>query len=82
MRFIELAGEINTRMCLTSSWTNWRWHSIVDAQLIVRPRDLRPRSHQLDVHTDKARAKMGRAYPKPAAASGRRQRVKTSETRY
>ena len=32
--------------------------------------------------TDKARAKMGRAYPKPAAASGRRQRVKTSETRY
>jgi len=23
----------------------------------------RPRSHQLDVHTDKARAKMGRAYP-------------------
>jgi len=31
--------------------------------------------------TDKARAKMGRAYPKPAATSGRRQRVKTSVTR-
>jgi transposase len=31
--------------------------------------------------TDKARAKMGRAYPKPAAPSGRRQRVKTSVTR-
>jgi transposase len=32
--------------------------------------------------TEKARAKMGRAYPKPAAASGPRQRVKTSVTRY
>ena len=31
--------------------------------------------------TEKARAKMGRAYPTPAAASGRRQRVKTSVTR-
>ena len=31
--------------------------------------------------TEKARAKMGRAYPKPAAPSGRRQRVKTSVTR-
>jgi hypothetical protein len=32
--------------------------------------------------TDKARAKMGRAYPKPAAKSGRAQRVKTSVARY
>jgi DDE superfamily endonuclease len=32
--------------------------------------------------TEKARAKMGRAYPRPAAASGRDQRVKTSVTRY
>jgi transposase len=32
--------------------------------------------------TKKARAKMGRAYPKPAAKSGRLQRVKTSVTRY
>jgi transposase len=32
--------------------------------------------------TEKARAKMGRAYPKPAAASGPPQRVKTSVTRY
>jgi transposase len=32
--------------------------------------------------TERARAKMGRAYPKPAAASGSRQRVKTSVTRY
>jgi transposase len=32
--------------------------------------------------TEKARAKMGRAYPKPADKSGRRQRVKTSVTRY
>jgi transposase len=32
--------------------------------------------------TEKARAKMGRAYPKPAAKSGRPQRVKTSVTRY
>ena len=32
--------------------------------------------------TEKARAKMGRAYPKPTAPSGRRQRVKTSVTRY
>jgi transposase len=32
--------------------------------------------------TEKARAKMGRAYPKPTAASARRQRVKTSVTRY
>ena len=32
--------------------------------------------------TEKARAKMGRAYPKPAATSDRRQRVKTSVTRY
>jgi hypothetical protein len=32
--------------------------------------------------TEKARAKMGRAYPKPAAKSGRAQRVKTSVTRY
>ena len=32
--------------------------------------------------TEKARAKMGRAYPKPAATSGRSQRVKTSVTRY
>src|SRR5215204_6291315 len=31
--------------------------------------------------TKKARTKMGRAYPKPAAPSGRRQRVKTSVTR-
>jgi transposase len=31
--------------------------------------------------TEKARAKMGRAYPKPAAASDRRQRVKISVTR-
>src|SRR5262245_36536179 len=31
--------------------------------------------------TEKARAKMGRAYPRPATASGRRQRVKTSVTR-
>jgi transposase len=31
--------------------------------------------------TEKARAKMGRAYPKPVAPSGRRQRVKTSVTR-
>jgi transposase len=31
--------------------------------------------------TEKARAKMGRAYPKPAASSGPRQRVKTSVTR-
>ena len=31
--------------------------------------------------TEKARAKMGRAYPKPATASGCRQRVKTSVTR-
>jgi transposase len=32
--------------------------------------------------TEKARAKMGRAYPTPAAKSGRSQRVKTSVTRY
>jgi hypothetical protein len=32
--------------------------------------------------TEKARAKMGRAYPKPAAKSDRAQRVKTSVTRY
>ena len=32
--------------------------------------------------TEKARAKMGRAYPKPTAKSGRVQRVKTSVTRY
>jgi transposase len=32
--------------------------------------------------TEKARAKMGRAYPKPAAKSGRAQRVKTSVTSY
>jgi len=32
--------------------------------------------------TEKARAKMGRAYPKPAAKSGPVQRVKTSVTRY
>ena len=32
--------------------------------------------------TEKARAKMGRAYPKPAAKSGRSQKVKTSVTRY
>jgi hypothetical protein len=32
--------------------------------------------------TEKARTKMGRAYPKPAVASGPRQRVKTSVTRY
>jgi transposase len=32
--------------------------------------------------TEKARAKMGRAYPKPAGASGPRQRVKTSVQRY
>ncbi|HEY1542323.1 MAG TPA: IS630 family transposase, partial [Xanthobacteraceae bacterium] len=31
--------------------------------------------------TEKARAKMGRAYPNPAGKSGRRQRVKTSVTR-
>jgi transposase len=32
--------------------------------------------------TEKARAKMGRAYPKPAAGSARRQRVKISVTGY
>jgi transposase len=32
--------------------------------------------------TEKARTKMGRAYPKPTAKSGRPQRVKTSVTRY
>jgi hypothetical protein len=32
--------------------------------------------------TEKARTKMGRAYPKPVCKSGRRQRVKTSVTRY
>jgi transposase len=32
--------------------------------------------------TEKARAKMARAYPKPTGKSGRRQRVKTSVTRY
>jgi len=32
--------------------------------------------------TEKARAKMGRAYPKPTAKSGRTQRVKTSVTSY
>ena len=32
--------------------------------------------------TEKARAKMGRAYPKPAAESAPQQRVKTSVTRY
>ena len=32
--------------------------------------------------TEKARAKMGRAYPKPATPAGRGQRVKTSVTRY
>ena len=32
--------------------------------------------------TEKARAKMGRTYPKPTAPSGRRQRVKTFVTRY
>ena len=32
--------------------------------------------------TEKARAKMGRAYPKPASASDRHQRVKTSVPRY
>src|SRR5277367_646157 len=32
--------------------------------------------------TEKARAKMGRAYPKPACASGGHQRVKTSVPRY
>jgi transposase len=32
--------------------------------------------------TEKARAKMGRAYPKPVGKSGKRQRVKTSVTRY
>jgi hypothetical protein len=32
--------------------------------------------------TEKARAKMGRAYPKPTAKSGRAQRVKTFVTRY
>jgi transposase len=32
--------------------------------------------------TEKARAKMGRAYPKPPAKSGRPQRVKTSVSRY
>ena len=31
--------------------------------------------------TEKARAKMGRAYPKPAATSAQRQRVKTSVKR-
>jgi hypothetical protein len=31
---------------------------------------------------EKARAKMGRAYPKPTAKSGRAQRVKTSVSRY
>jgi transposase len=32
--------------------------------------------------TEKARAKMGRAYPRPGGQSARRQRVKTSVTRY
>jgi hypothetical protein len=32
--------------------------------------------------TEKARAKMGRAYPKPALQSGQNRRVKTSVTRY
>ena len=32
--------------------------------------------------TQKARAKMGRAYPKPTVNSGQNQRVKTSVTRY
>jgi hypothetical protein len=32
--------------------------------------------------TEKARAKMGQAYPKPTAKSDRVQRVKTSVTRY
>jgi hypothetical protein len=32
--------------------------------------------------TEKARAKMGRAYPKPAASSVPRQRIKTSVSRY
>jgi hypothetical protein len=32
--------------------------------------------------TDKARAKMGRAYPKPGAKSASNQRVKTSVQRY
>jgi hypothetical protein len=32
--------------------------------------------------TEKARAKLGRAYPKPVAKSDRVQRVKTSVTRY
>jgi hypothetical protein len=32
--------------------------------------------------TEKARAKMGRAYPNPLAKSGRTQRVKTPVTRY
>src|SRR5712675_444473 len=32
--------------------------------------------------TEKARAKIGRAYPKPAAKSGRPERVKSSVTRY
>jgi hypothetical protein len=32
--------------------------------------------------TEKARAKMGCAYPKPAAKSGRPERVKSSVTRY
>src|SRR5437899_2335518 len=32
--------------------------------------------------TDRARAKMARAYPKPATTSARRQRVKTSQARY
>ncbi|HMK81380.1 MAG TPA: IS630 family transposase, partial [Xanthobacteraceae bacterium] len=32
--------------------------------------------------TEKARTKMGRAYPKPAVKSDRVQRVKTSVSRY
>jgi hypothetical protein len=32
--------------------------------------------------TEKARAKMGRAYPQPQANSGRIQRIKTSVQRY
>jgi hypothetical protein len=32
--------------------------------------------------TQKARAKMGRAYPKPTLKSDQNQRVKTSVTRY
>ena len=32
--------------------------------------------------TEKARAQMGRAYPKPAAKSGRPERVKSSVARY